>query len=70
MRHTELAKDLGQALRQARELQHLSQLRLALDAHVQQCSICHLEKGKLNVTIDTLLDICQALHLKVMLVRE
>lgn len=70
MNHIKQAKDLGESLRREREQQNLTQIKLALEAHVEQKIISRLENGLHNSTLDSLLNICAVLHLRVIVVRE
>ncbi|MGN6257120.1 MAG: helix-turn-helix domain-containing protein [Solirubrobacterales bacterium] len=52
---------LGEAIREARKEQDLSQEALALAADVDRAFMSALERGQRNVTLANLLKVCRAL---------
>ena len=56
---------LGQAIRQHREAQHLSQDRLAKMINTNQAYICRVENAQVNPGITTIFEIADALDVPV-----
>ncbi|MEM9363752.1 MAG: helix-turn-helix transcriptional regulator [Bacteroidota bacterium] len=60
---TAFKKKLGEKIREHRDKAGLSQLKLALSAHISRTQISRLENGEINTSVITLLRIAKALDL-------
>lgn len=56
-------KRLGEKIRAHRDKAGLSQLKLALSAHISRTQISRLENGEINTSVITLLRIAKSLNL-------
>lgn len=59
--------DIGNALRQARKQQELSQQALASKSGVWQETISKIENGSPGTRLETIFDLCAALNLEIVL---
>jgi DNA-binding XRE family transcriptional regulator len=56
--------EIGRTIRDARVRMGLNQTDLALKVGMKQPDISMIEEGKKNMTLETLSNLCQALHIK------
>jgi len=61
-------KDLGNALRQARKAQNLTQTELALRAGIWQRTVSNIETSASGAKVDTIFDLLAALDLELLIV--
>jgi len=59
--------DIGNALRQARKQQELSQQALASKSGVWQETISKIENGSPGTRLETIFDLCAALNLEIVI---
>ena len=59
-------KQMGLNLKEQREAKSISQTDLAKKVGVSKTTICSFEKGKTNISLPLIIDICQALEFNVL----
>lgn len=57
-------RKLGKRIRELRKEQSITQAQLAFESGVSRRVIVHIENGIQNVTVDTLVALAEALHVK------
>ena len=55
---------IGMNIKELREEKNISQQDLAAACNFEKSSMCRIEAGRTNLTIGTLLKICEALNVK------
>jgi transcriptional regulator with XRE-family HTH domain len=63
VRSVAIYMDIGNRIREFRQLRHLSQQELADSADVERSYLTHLENGKKNISVDTLEKILNSLDI-------
>jgi transcriptional regulator with XRE-family HTH domain len=64
MNKEETLKKIGLKIKELREEKNISQQELAYRCEFEKSNMNRIEKGKTNLTIGTLLKICEALNVK------
>ena len=65
MTQSELNIKIGQKIRDLRESKKISQQDLSALCNFEKSNMSRIESGKTNVTVGTLLKICQALNISI-----
>ena len=65
MNKLSLLEKTGLTLRNKRRKLKLSQFALSNNCQISRNQISEIERGKINITINTLLKLCTALHIPV-----
>lgn len=65
---TGVAKEISSKLRKARKDKKISQIELANLVNMPQSHISNIEKGKVNISVESLFEIARALELEPMLI--
>ena len=65
MEHHEIAVDIGIRIKGIREQRNLSQLDLASLCNMDRTNISRIESGKTNLTLKSMVIICNALEIDI-----